>query len=186
MPRTIAFLRAINVGGHTVRMDELRRIFESLGFTNVETFLAAGNVIFDGRWSDRAALETKIERQLERDLGYPVATFARTPEELAAIVAHDPFGAAACHALHVMFLKEPLSADRMRALQDLASDTDAFHSSGREIYWSCGTPMRESPAAIPLGKRFGTMGTMRNLTTVRKLAEKYGSEAKMSAPRRKK
>lgn len=186
MPRTIAFLRAINVGGHTVRMDELRRIFELLELKNVETFLAAGNVIFDGRWSDRATLEKKIERQLERDLGYPVATFVRTPAELAAIVARDPFAGAPRHALHVMFLKEPLDSEAKRRLQELASATDAFQISGPEIYWCCGTPMRESPAAIPFGQRFGTMGTMRNVTTVRKLAEKYGGEARMPAPRRKK
>jgi uncharacterized protein (DUF1697 family) len=47
MNKHIAFLRAINVGGHTVKMDTLRQLFESLGFTNVETFLASGNVIFE-------------------------------------------------------------------------------------------------------------------------------------------
>ena len=47
MTRYIAFLRAINVGGHTVKMAELKRLFEALGFTNVETFIASGNVIFD-------------------------------------------------------------------------------------------------------------------------------------------
>lgn len=41
MPKHIAFLRAINVGGHTVKMDHLRNIFESLGFSNVETFIAS-------------------------------------------------------------------------------------------------------------------------------------------------
>ena len=44
MPKHFAFLRAINVGGHTVKMDHLRDIFESLGFSNVETFIASGNV----------------------------------------------------------------------------------------------------------------------------------------------
>ena len=46
MPRYIAFLRAINIGGHTVKMDDLRQLFESLQFTSVETFIASGNVIF--------------------------------------------------------------------------------------------------------------------------------------------
>ena len=48
MPRYIAFLRAINVGGHnTVKMDFLRQLFESLGFSNVETFIASGNIVFE-------------------------------------------------------------------------------------------------------------------------------------------
>ena len=53
MPRYITFLRAINVGGHTVKMDRLREIFESLGFANVETFIASGNVVFERRRETR-------------------------------------------------------------------------------------------------------------------------------------
>ena len=52
MPRLVAFLRAINVGGHTVTMAHLRGLFEDLGFTNVETFIASGNVIFGSRPRD--------------------------------------------------------------------------------------------------------------------------------------
>ena len=44
----VALLRGINVGGRNVKMDRLREIFESLGFSNVETFIASGNVIFVG------------------------------------------------------------------------------------------------------------------------------------------
>ncbi|HXW01123.1 MAG TPA: DUF1697 domain-containing protein, partial [Anaerolineae bacterium] len=47
LPKYIAFLRAINVGGHTVKMDYLRRLFEEMGFSKVETFIASGNVIFE-------------------------------------------------------------------------------------------------------------------------------------------
>ena len=60
MPKYVALLRAINVGGHTVKMDHLRSLFEAIGFSNVETFIASGNVIFDSRskdsrrWSERS------------------------------------------------------------------------------------------------------------------------------------
>ena len=63
--RYVAFLRAINVGGHTVRMEALRREFESLGATNVETFIASGNVIFDTARRNAAALERAIEEHLQ-------------------------------------------------------------------------------------------------------------------------
>ena len=88
MPRYIAFLRAINVGGHTVKMDRLREIFESLGFANVETFIASGNVVFETTALDTAALETRIAAALQAALGYEVATFIRTEAELARIAAH--------------------------------------------------------------------------------------------------
>src|SRR5678815_3231322 len=60
MPKFVAFLRAINVGNHTVKMDDLRRLFEQMGFANVETFIASGNVIFDAKTKNVLSLETKI------------------------------------------------------------------------------------------------------------------------------
>ena len=84
MPRYIAFLRAINVGGHTVKMDALRELFEALGFEQVETFIASGNVIFETTETDTAALERRIETHLQAALGYAVATFLRSDAEVAA------------------------------------------------------------------------------------------------------
>ena len=107
MPKLIAFLRAINVGGHTVKMDELRRIFASLGFSAVETFIASGNVIFETSLEPGRALEQHIEGGLKEALGYPVATFIRTPAELAEIVHFQPFPQPvldAAAALNIAFL----------------------------------------------------------------------------------
>ena len=56
MPRYVAFLRAINVGGHVVKMERLRALFEDLGFAKVETLIASGNVIFETRAEDAGAL----------------------------------------------------------------------------------------------------------------------------------
>ena len=56
MPKYIAFLRAINVGGHIVKMDQLRKLFEELQFEHVEKFIASGNVIFDTKSKNIAAL----------------------------------------------------------------------------------------------------------------------------------
>ena len=62
--RLVAFLRAINVGGHNVKMDRLRELFEALGLTNVETFIASGNVIFDSPATNTQVLEKEIEDHL--------------------------------------------------------------------------------------------------------------------------
>ena len=69
MPRYVAFLRAINVGGHTVKMEDLRRLFETMGFANVETFIASGNVIFESKSKNTQAMERKIENHLRESLG---------------------------------------------------------------------------------------------------------------------
>ena len=107
MPRYAAFLRAINVGGHTVKMDRLRTLFEEMNLANVKTIIASGNVLFDSPSKNAATLEEKIERQLHMSLGYGVATFVRTAAEVEQIAAYEPFSAAVrppYHAMYVSFL----------------------------------------------------------------------------------
>ena len=97
MTRYIAFLRAINVGGRTVKMDELRTLFAAMGFAGVETFIASGNVIFAADHSDAAALQQRIEGELNQALGYAVATFLRTDAEVAAVARYAPFPLSLIH-----------------------------------------------------------------------------------------
>ena len=89
--RYIALLRGINVGGHQVKMEALRRHFADLGLTNVGSYIQTGNVFFDSDEPDRAALRARIEGHLLSVLGYAVPTCLRTVEEFAAVMALDPF-----------------------------------------------------------------------------------------------
>ena len=177
--RYFAFLRAINVGGHTVKMDRLRTLFTAIGLANVSTYIASGNVIFETPTTSAQALETQIERHLQDTLGYEVTTFIRTASELAAIIAHAPFPPAdqTIHGLYVSFLKAPLSDEVQHQLLALGSATDEFHIHGCEFYWLCRTRLSESPlfSGTLLGKTVGVPTTMRNITTVKKLAAKYAA-----------
>ena len=175
--RSIAFLRAINVGGHTVKMADLRAHFAALGFANVATFIASGNVVFDAPPEDARAIEQRIERQLEQALGYAVATFIRSPGELAAVAAYQPFPStnlAADSALSIAFLRTEPAAEARRKLLALRTPIDDFHVHGRELYWLRRTRIGESRfSGAVLEKTLGMPATIRNVTTVRKLAEKY-------------
>jgi uncharacterized protein (DUF1697 family) len=177
--RYVAFLRAINVGGHTVKMDRLRAEFEALRFRDVSTFIASGNVLFSAPSLDRADLEARIERRLEKTLGYAVATFLRTPEELAALVQDEPFqDRAASATLWTGFLKSAVSPDVRDKLRTLCTDVEEIDARGREVYWL----RRElNMAALRTGARIdkalGTPVTFRNVTTVRKLAQAIGGAA---------
>ena len=178
MPKYIAFLRAINVGGHTVKMDRLRGLFEAMGHSNVETFIASGNVIFDATSQTPAALEKKIAVQLQASLGYEVATFIRTPTELAAIIRYKPFSDAelnaADHTLYIGFLPEPPSAAARNKLLASATKSYDFHIYGREVYWLCRKRFSESEfSGKQLEKTLGLPATLRNSTTVKKIAAKY-------------
>src|SRR5881396_683013 len=128
MPRHVAFLRAINVGGHhVVPMPRLQKLFEGLGFADVETFIASGNVIFTSAGATRA-LEKRIESRLERSLGYEVATFLRSPAVLGAVVRHPAFPKSVPGStLYIGFLAEAPTAAARKQVAALASDIDEFH-----------------------------------------------------------
>ncbi|HEY1074191.1 MAG TPA: DUF1697 domain-containing protein [Patescibacteria group bacterium] len=87
----IAFLRGINVGGHTVTMQRLRELFEELGLQNVRTYIQSGNVFFSTSETDRVNLSQIIELHLRSALGYAVPTFLRTCEEVAYSLEVSPF-----------------------------------------------------------------------------------------------
>src|SRR5215207_6036774 len=131
--RYVAFLRAINVGGHLVKMDRLRQIFEALPIRNVSTFIASGNVLFESA-AAAVHLESSIELQLRTHLGYPAATFIRTIPELQKIAAHNPF-AGEDGTLYVAFLKARPPTGAVRTLTALSNEVDRFHVNGREAYW---------------------------------------------------
>jgi uncharacterized protein (DUF1697 family) len=178
MPKYVAFLRAINVGGHTVRMDDLRLSFEGLGFSNVETFIASGNVIFDSKSKSTQALERKIEACLQKTFGYAVATFIRTTVELAAIAHKKPFSAAELkaegNALYIAFLADTPSDEAKQRLLLFTTETDDFHIVEREVYWLCRKKMSESKfSGARLEKTLGMQATFRNSTTVKKIAARY-------------
>lgn len=171
----VALLRGINVGGHRVQMARLREAFEALGFTGVRTFIASGNVVFEGGRRQPATLEPLIERHLAAALGFAVPTLLRTPAQLREVIEAVPFTAdqrAAAHAVHVMFLREPIDAAAAAALQRLDTPRDRFRPSDREVYWWCGGPLSETPVpASALARALGgRVTTMRNLTMLNKLA----------------
>jgi uncharacterized protein (DUF1697 family) len=183
MPRYVAFLRAINVGGHVVKMDRLRALFEDLGFSDVETFIASGNVLFGSPGTAGPALERKIEKHLRASLGYEVATFVRTVSEVQQVARHEPFSAAVMgkpyHALYISFLREAPAAAARRAVEALRSADHDLHVQGRELYWLSRAPFGESKISAALFERLlGMPATMRNVTSVRKLAAKCAGPAK--------
>ncbi len=177
MPRYIAFLRAINVGGRTVTMEALRAQFEALGFLQVETFIASGNVIFTAPSSSAAALRRRIETGLAQALGYEVATFLRTDAELQAIAASPPFDEAArrqAGAFNVGFLAQSLDAAQLAQLMHLRTVIDDFEVKGREVYWLCKFKQSESKFSnAVLERTLNVRATFRNFNTVAKLAAKY-------------
>lgn len=177
MKRYIALLRGINVGGHRVKMDRLREPFEALDVSAVSTYIASGNVLFESNARSVEKLERAIETHLEEHLGYAVDTFVRTPQELATIASCPPFAetdfAPQDYLVYVLLLRRPPSSAVRTTFDSLASQRDTFGFAEREIYWLSRGKMSDSPLfGATLAKLSREVpNTMRNLNTMRKLAE---------------
>lgn len=176
MPHFVALLRGINLGNRRIKMDALRGLFEQLKFTDVTTFIASGNVLFTAKLTDERKLTAQIESHLKKSLGYEVDTFLRTRAEIAAVAESAPFARPELenpvNTIHAGFLREALSPEQARLLLARRTDVDEFCVEGREFYWLCRIKSHESKAwnsAAMKALKLPT-ATMRNLTTVRKLA----------------
>ncbi|HKO36857.1 MAG TPA: DUF1697 domain-containing protein [Solirubrobacterales bacterium] len=178
MDRYVAFLRGMNLGGRRIKNEELRRHFEEMGFEEVATFRASGNVVFAApKREAEAKLARRVEAELGERLGYEVPVFLRSVEEVAAIAAREPFDAEAVTKskgkLQVSFLaKKPSAAARKKALAT-ATDEDLLAVEGRELYWLPSGGISESdldwrPIEAALGP-----GTIRTMGTVEQIAAKY-------------
>ncbi|MEC3915222.1 DUF1697 domain-containing protein [Nocardia sp. CDC160] len=104
-----AFLRGIMPSNPNMRSEKLRGVFEGLGFENVSTLLSSGNVVFQTKDTNVPALEAKIQKALNTELGIPGGTLIRTHTQLQNLVASDPFaGLTHCREtyLTVTFVRE--------------------------------------------------------------------------------
>ena len=181
--RHIAFLRAINVGKRIVKMDHLREIFAAGGFVDVETFIQTGNVIFGPPPRTRktpAVLEQDIEAHLAKVLGYEVLTFLRSPAEMTTLAGFAHVHAAdiaAGASLYIGFLRAAPPRDAVTRLAGFSSEKDDFAVRGRELHWIRRYKGLADYAGPSIEKVLGVPMTVRNITTVAKIAAKYCLES---------
>lgn len=172
MERQIALLRGINVGGHNrIAMAALRGWLEDLGHTEVRTHLQSGNVIFTSRESPEKAARD-IEEVIHRQLGLDLRVLVRTRDELAAVVARDPFGEIATDPARylVTFLAETPDPAGIDDLGPASFAPDAFHVEGREVYVWCPEGVRHTKLTHAFWqRRTGFAATARNWNTVTRL-----------------
>lgn len=174
MARQIALLRGINLGARNrVPMADLRELVAGLGCEHVRTHLQSGNVVLDAdRPPERLAGE--LARALEERFGFAVPVVVRTRDELAAVVANDPFGALADdpRRYQVTFCSEAPAEPVVRELEAADLAPERVVVIGREIYaWHPGGIQRSPLAKLLTDARLGVTATARNWSTVLKLLE---------------
>jgi uncharacterized protein (DUF1697 family) len=172
-----AFLRGMNVGGHRISNVELGARFEELGFGEVSTFRASGNVIFAAATEPLTEMSARIEAGLAASLGYEVPVFLRTATEVRAIAAYEPFPQPLIEAskgkLQVAMLCERPTGRVRKEVLALATDEDRLAFSDRELHWLPSGGILDSALDFKvIGKLLGPM-TTRTKGTVEQLAAKY-------------
>jgi uncharacterized protein (DUF1697 family) len=165
--RKVALLRGINLGKRRVTNARLGELFELAGCTNVSTFQAAGNVLFE----DGPGVEV-IGTTLEEGLGFAVAVYLRTATEMARIATAPPF-----HDVHpqkpASLLVTFFAGKVPKAVEAASNDVDVLRADGRELYWLAGNGVANTTLDWrPVEKQLPDPGTNRNITTVRALAAK--------------
>jgi uncharacterized protein (DUF1697 family) len=178
MPTYVAFLRAINLGANRkFAKDDIRRVVESSGFTDVETHINTGNVRFTTPMRSRAKIEKTLEDAFAADRGFDVPTMVFTTAEVADIARE----AAALSAVHpglerhyVYLLKDELPPDVVARVEGLTTDAGGMVVRGRVAHALLG-PGYQAGTVDPLGaaKLLG-VATSRNLTVITAIAAKWG------------
>jgi uncharacterized protein (DUF1697 family) len=165
MTAYVALLRAVNVGGTgKLPMADLRAMAAAVGFAKVRTYIASGNLVFESGLAE-AAVKAALEAALATYAGKPVGVAVRTAEEMAAVLAANPYPTAPTNRTVAIFLDEAPPAGFAAAATGRQSEQIA--PGGREIYIHYPDGQGTSKLKIPAAAK----GTARNLNTVATLAD---------------
>ena len=176
MPNYVALLRGINVGGHhKIKMDELKECLSALGFTEVQSLLASGNLLFQSPSTDQVKLTKIIETTLEEKFGYPIGVLLRSSEDIQALVDRDPYKTVELTPqtqFYISFLKEIPTTDFTAPYISPDGDFQIIEVTDREIIsvLEVREPGKTPQAMNTLEKEFGRSITTRNWNTVKKIA----------------
>ena len=177
MSQYVAFLRGMNLGKRRIKNEELRVLFEKLGFDEVATFRASGNVIFAASGGGEKGLTERIEAELGKGLGYEVPVFLRSGAEVREIATRQPFDPKLVEAsdgkLQVSLLRKAPSAKARRKALALATDEDLLAIEGRELYWLPSGGMLDSGLDLKGIDALLGPDTRRTMGTIEQIAAKH-------------
>jgi uncharacterized protein (DUF1697 family) len=173
----VAFLRGINSGQNPVqKMENLRRIFEGLGFLNVRTVIASGNVLFETDSPDKKALEEKVEKAMLDETGIGTVTVIRTREEIKELVGRDPFGNVKLTPTmkpYATFLKNPSAPQERFQAKGTGYTIISIHDS--VVFSVVDLSSTRTPVLMSdLEKELGKDITTRSWATILKIASRFG------------
>ena len=170
MTRAVALLRAVNVGGRSLAMGEVRAIFSDAKCDEVQTYIQSGNVVFSSRRALGPSFTKAIERAIAERTGFRVDVIIRSNDELFEILRKNPFPKSTYPKVHIAFLRGESSSSTFDALEGFQGAPEEYALGPRVIYLHL--PDGFGRAKLPpLVARLEPTSTVRNLRTVQKLLE---------------
>ncbi|HTL83070.1 MAG TPA: DUF1697 domain-containing protein [Bacteroidia bacterium] len=174
MPKYIAFLRAVNVGGRVVKMEELKKICALPGLKNISTFIQSGNVLFESA-ADKNALTKRLEAALKKKLNYEVLVFLKTVEDIEAIIGQNPFARTMKEKhLYVTMMSEEAKEENIKALLAYKTKDEEVKFIGTNAYllFPPKTYGQTKLSNAMLEKKLKVNATTRNWATMNKIIGK--------------
>lgn len=173
--RYVALLRGVNVGGkNMIKMETLRGIVASLGFSNVKTYVNSGNVAFDAKKASDTTVAKKIHAAIEKELRMDISVMVRSTDEIKEIIEKNPYDGQFENDkdVHVFFLNDELSKEHRDLLLANNSDVEFISADGRTIYYMLKISIIDSVLGKGfIDKKLKIPSTARNWRTVNKIAE---------------
>jgi len=173
MTTYISMLRGINVSGQKkIKMEELKELYISLGFKNIQTYIQSGNVIFVSSDKIVSKLINKIERKIKKSFGFEVLVLIRTKNDLKKLIDNNPFAKKDNSKLLVTLLSDTPLLSPIDEITKIKDDSEEFLISGKEIYLFCPNGYGKSKLSNNFFERkLKLSATTRNWKTVNKLLE---------------
>ena len=171
MDTYIALLRGINVGGHKkILMADLRLLFESLDFKDVQSYIQSGNVVF--KTIEETNLASKIAEAIETKYGFMVPVLVKKASELSEMLSKCPFFDEKREKSYFILLKESPSRESIEITTDFSHANEEFHIEEDCVYISYSEGAGKAKMGVNFfEKKLKVKATARNYRTMAKLIE---------------
>ena len=181
MQTLISFLRGINMAGHNpIKMNDLSNLYKDLGFSDVETYIQSGNVVFWSGYNEPVSvISQRIEEAILQKFSFNIPVMIRTVPEIKELsssnyfLSEENFNPA---KMAVIFLRQKCNKSQIHKVADINYPPDRFFISGSEIYIYCPDGFGKTKLYTNFfEKKMGVIGTGRNwktITTLLDIAEK--------------
>ncbi len=176
--RFVALFRGINVGGkNKLAMKPLAAMFAEAGCLDVTTYIQSGNVLFSAPADLAATIPGRISARIFEELGFRAPITLRSADQLTMVILDNPMVDLGTpeDSMHVMFLNDLPTLDRVASLDPTRSHPDTFSVQGREVYLNLPNGLARSKLTNAyFDSKLATTSTIRNWRTVLKLGAMLG------------